>query len=73
MTIQQKLEELAVQYEQTAQAIRITLKLLSPNKTDIEKVKKSIKAHSYNGKHWTQLPKNKAKVRKAVLAMSKAR
>jgi len=73
MTINEKLEQLALHHEETARAIRITLKLLSSDSNDLEKVKKSIKANTYHGKHWTKLPKNKNKVRKAVQAMRKAK
>lgn len=47
------------------------------NTVAVKEIHKSIaqvkKGKSYNGKHWTQLPKNRAKMKQAIKKMQKAK
>ena len=74
MTIQGLLEELKRQHEQLGSAIEIVESFIKSSEKKATrkqivkhvKKKKSAKGYSYKGKHWTQLPENKGKLRRML-------
>ena len=80
MTIQGLLDELKRQHAQLGSAIEIVESYIKSSKTKATRKKivahvkkKSKKGFSYKGKHWTQDPKNKAKLRRMLRKSLKKR